>query len=183
MSMNPRDQQVAQAHGKLIVAVVQACQNPALCPGMEPILKASADNGWTGLVTAIRAILNDSRDPGLLRGLDDEDGAIIQAILRGLQDPATLPKPDQAADPAAAGPGFAGIIHAASRGDQEALSWLGNMAEQMQHTGGDMARVGANLRRIMDGERNVDLLCEGMGTAGEKLTVDILNALAALQTH
>ena len=181
--MSARDEQIAQAHGPLITAVVQACQNPALRPGMEPILKGSADNGWTGLVTAIRAILDGRREPELLRGLDEEDSAIIQAILRGLQNPATLPKPDQTGDPAAAGPGFASIIFAASRGDQDALSWLGTMAEQMQQTGGDMARVGGNLRRIMDGERNVDLLCNGMGAAGESLTVDILAELAKLQAH
>ena len=181
--MNERDQQIAQAHGQLITAVVQACQNPAMRPAMEPILKASADNGWTALVGALRAILDGRREPELLRGLDEEDGAIVQAILRGLQNPETLPKPDQTGDPAAAGPGFASIIFAASRGDQDALSWLGTMAGQMQQTGGDMARVGANLRRIMDGERNVDRLCNGMGTAGEKLTVDILNELAKLQAH
>lgn len=181
--MSERDEQIAQAHSPLITAVVQACQNPAMRSQMEPILKASADNGWTDLVRVLRAILNGDREPELLRGLDEEDAAIVQAILRGLQNPATLPKPDQAGDPSAAGPGFASIIFAASRGDQDALSWLGTMAEQMQQTGGDMARVGGNLRRIMDGERNVDLLCNGMGAAGEKLTVDILNELAKLQAH
>ena len=181
--MSQRDQQIAQAHAKLIIAVVQSCQNPAMRPGMEPILKASAENGWSELVTVLRAILDGRRDPGLLQGLDEEDGAIITAILRGLQDPGTLPQADVEANAADAGPGFASIIHAASRGDQDALGWLGNMAEQMQHTGGDMARVGGNLRRIMDGERNVDLLCEGMGAAGEKLTIDILNELARLRTH
>ena len=181
--MGARDEQIAQAHGQLITAVVQACQNPTLRPQMEPILKASADNGWTDLVRVIRAILDGRREPELLRGLDEEDGAIAQAILQGLQNPATLPKPDQAGDASAAGPGFASIIFAASRGDQDALSWLGTMAEQMQQTGGDMARVGGNLRRIMDGERNVDLLCNGMGATGEKLTVDILSELAKLQAH
>jgi len=181
--MNQRDEQIVKAHGKLIIAVVQSCQNPAMLPGMEPILKASADNGWAELVTAIRAILKGRRDPGLLQGLDEEDSAIVAGILRGLQNPTTLPDPDDSADPADAGPGFASIIHAASHGDQGALEWMGNMAEQMQQTGGDMAQVGGNLRRIMDGERNIDLLCNGMGTAGEKLTIDIINELARLQTH
>lgn len=181
--VNPRDQQIVKAHAPLILAVVQACHNADLRPAMDPVLKTSADNGWTELVAAIRAILAGNRDPGLLRGLDEEDSAIVEAILSGLLDPATLPDPDQQPDPAAAGPGIASIIHAASRGDHGALSWLGNMAEQMQQAGGDMAKVGGNLRRMMDGERNTDLLCQGMGAAGEKLTVDILSELARLQTH
>ena len=181
--MSRRSDQIAQSHAPLILAVVQACQNPGLRPGLEPALKASADNGWQELVRAIRRVLDGERSPALLMALDDEDQAIIETILRGLQDPATLPAPEATADATSAAPGLAGIIHAAAHGDHGALEWLGEMAEQMQKTGGDMARVGAILRRIMDGEREPELLCKGMGAAGEKLVLDILSELGRLQTH
>lgn len=185
--MLSRREQIARAHAPLILAVVQACHNPALLPQMDPILKASADNGWTELVAAIRELLNGRRDLSLLQGLDEEDQAIIDAILQGLQDPASLPKVaadgGPGSDPAAAGPGLATIIHAASRGETEALSWLGEMTEQMSNAGGGMARVGATLGRMANGERDPDRLCKGLDGPGEKLVTDILAELGRLQTH
>ena len=180
--MPDRRRQIVQAHGALIVAVVQAGQNPASRPDMDNILQTSAANGWTDLVAVIRKILQGNRDTALLQGLDEEDHAIIDAILKGLQNPAGLPTPGSEGEAGAAAPGLASIVHAASHGDADALRWVGEMSEQMQHSGGSMARVGASLGQMMHGERNVDKLCQGMDAAGEKLVQDILAELAKLQT-
>lgn len=178
-----RDQQIVQAHAALIVGVVQAAQNPALKPQLDEPLRVSEQNGWVSLVAAIRKILDGSRDMALLGGLDEEDSIIVEAILRGLQDPGTLPDPAQSADPTMAAPGLAHMIHQAARGNAEALSLLSHMAEQMTAAGGDMARLGGIMRRLVNGERDVDRLAKGMGAQGESLLNSIVAELGKLEAH
>ncbi len=150
---------------------------------LEPILRASAANGWTDLVTAIRRVLSGSREQRILQGLDEEDRTIVEAILRGLQDPRSLPRPDAAPDPGLAAPGLAAMIHAASRGDTRALQFVAGMAEQMSRAGGDMARLAAAVRPLINGERDPGELCRGMSAQGESLVMSILAELAQLQVH
>lgn len=119
----------------------------------------------------------------MLLGLDDEDRVITEAILAGIDNPASLPPLKAQGDPTTAAPGLAAMILAAARGDVQALSVLANMAEQMMRVGGDMGRLGGIMRRLVDGERNADLLCRGMGPLGRSLVLDILDKLARLDTH
>ena len=118
-------QQITLAHAGLIHAVVIACQNRERRAELEPLLEAASANGWNTLVMAIRRILGRTRDSQVLAGLDEEDCVIAEAILRGLQDPATLPDPQARPDPGMAAPGLAGMIHAAASGDVAALQLLG----------------------------------------------------------
>ena len=163
--------------------VVKAAQNRALLPQLEEALEVSASNGWTNLVTAIRHILNGRRDQSLLAGLDDEDAIIIEAILRGIQNPAMLPDPAKPADPTLAAPGLASLLHQAGKGKVEALQTVANMAEQMMRVGGDMGKLGGLMKRLMDGERDADVLCKGMSVHGESLLISILNELGKLERH
>lgn len=150
---------------------------------MEQALVVSEQNGWDKLVAAIRKILNGSRDQSILNGLDDEDTVIVTAILRGLQDPATLPRPEEKPDATLAAPMLANLINDARRGDHNAVIMLGGMAEQMSMAGGDMASVGAILKDLIDGERDVDKLCDKVGPQGESLIVQILTELGKLEVH
>ena len=75
------------------------------------------------------------------------------------------------------------MISVAARGDVQALSALASMAEQMVRVGGDMGRLGGIMRRLVDGERDADLLSRGMGPLGRSLVLDILDELARLSTH
>lgn len=178
-----REQQILLAHAGLIQRVVMAAQQSELQPSLEPILKASEENGWTTLVAAIRRILGGERDARILAGLDEEDRVITEAILRGLHDPASLQALSGAPDPSMAAGGLAGMIDAAAKGDVEALQLLGNMAEQMNGVGGDMARLGGILRRMINGERDPERLSQGMGPQGEQLVTSILNELGKLRVH
>ena len=178
-----RQEQIIQAHAPLIVGVVKAVHNRDLLPELEEALKITEQNGWTTLVAAIRQILDGKRDQSLFADLDEEDTAIVEAILRGLQDPATLPDPNQQADPTMAAPGIAHMVHAASTGNVQALELLGNMAEQMRKVGGDMGRVGGIMRRLVNGEREPDVLCKGMSAQGESLVLSILEELGKLEAH
>ncbi len=182
-SLPAKEQQIIQSHAKLIVGVVQACQNRDLIPQLEPALISAHKNGWDDLVRVIRLILDGKREPAVLAGLDEEDSVIIDAILRGIQSPETLPDPNVTSDPTAAAPGLAFMIHAADSGDTNALQLIANMAEQMTYTQGDMSRLGKVVSRMVQGERDVDKLCEDMDTRGEKLVLDILEELNKLRAH
>ena len=182
-ALPPRQQQIVQSHAALINRVVMVCGNRQLLPELEPILEMSVKNGWGNLVGVIRQILNGRRDNSLLVGLDEEDGVIVEAILRGLQNPSTLPDPDAKPDAGMAAPGLASMIDAAGRGDAQALHLLAGMAEQMVKAGGDMAKLGGVMRKLVNGERDADLLTKGMSVQGRELVYSILSELGKLASH
>ena len=178
-----KDQQIIEAHTGLIHRVVIGCQNRGMVPDLDDILKQAEQNGWLQLVAAIRKILAGSRDAAVLNGLDDEDSVIVQSILRGLQNPATLPDLGEGVNGAMAAPGIAAMVNGARKGNLETLQLLGTMAQQMLQAGGDMARLAAILRPLVQGERDADKLTEGMGPDGQKLVLSILEELAKLDAH
>ena len=183
MQTPDKQQQILQTHAGLIVAVVQTIHNPELKPQLDHVLKQSEQNGWVGLVAAIRKIMIGSRDDSLLAIQDDEDRTIIDAILKGIQDPTTLPKPEQQGDATTAAPMLAKLVHDAGRGDHDAVIMLGGLAEQMSSAGGDMSNLSAVIKNMIDGERNVDMLCTRMGPQGESLITAILSELGKLDIH
>ena len=175
-------EQVLRLHAQFIHAVVNALRDRSQLPQMQEQLKAAEQAGWGRLVAAIRHILAGRRGDDIKLGLDEEDRILVDAILRGLDNPATLP-PIQQPDGGAAAPGLAAMIHAAGRGDAKAFAALANMAEQMMKAGGDMARLGGSMRRLIDGERDADKLAKGMGPLGRELLTSLLEELARLRAH
>lgn len=175
-----RDQQIVQVHAGLINQVVQACHNEEQKAELRPALKLAIDNGWTRLVAAIEQILDGKRDISILRGLDEEDTVIAEAILRGLQDPSTLPDPDRQADAAAAAPGLASIIHSAGKGDAAALQQIASMAETMSQAGGELALIASCIRPMVNGERDANVLCKNLSAQSESMILAILGELAKL---
>jgi hypothetical protein len=182
-SLPEKRAQIVQVHAGLIHAVVVACSQPELRPEVEKALQVSAENGWTELVRALRLVLVGRRDPGVLIGLDEEDTVIVQAVLQGLQDRSSLPDPAARPDSAVAAPGLAAMVHAAARGNSEALQILAAMAEQMSRVKGDMAHLAAIIRPLVNGERNPDKLCKRMGPQGRQLVLLILEELGRLEAH
>jgi len=178
-----KQQQIVNFHAPLIVNVVNSLSDTSLRPGLEQVLKASAENGWENLVAAIHKVLKGQRDSSILKGLDEEDQIIIDAILKGIQNPTTMPDPNQEADPSMAAPMLAQLISGASKGDANALTMLGEMAEQMSTTQGDLARFSTLIKPLVDGERDVDKLCDKIGPQGESLVVSILSELSKLDMH
>ncbi len=182
-TMPEKDQQILQSHAGLIHRVVIACQNPGVVPDLEGILDTAVANGWTDLVRAIREVLKGRRDAAVLRPLDEEDQVIVAAILRGLQDPSTLPDLGAKPDPALAAPALAAMIHAVRRGDAQAMQMLATMAETMLHSGGDMARLSGIMHPLISGEREPEKLTRGMSAQGEALVLALLAELSKLETH
>lgn len=172
-----KSQQILQIHATLIHRVVMACHQRDLIPSLNPLIKASEENGWVALMKAVRQILNGKRELSLLNGLDDEDSIIVEAILEGIKNPASLPDPRAQADAGAAAPGLAAMIKASAGGDVQALQLLASMAEQMGGAGGDMARLAAIMRRLVNGERDAELLTRGMESQGKGLVLAILREL------
>jgi len=183
MQTPEKREQILQTHASLVNAVVQTIHNTALKPHLDQILQQSAQNDWQELVKVINKIVAGSRESSLINGLDDEDAVIVDSILRGLQDPNTLPKIEQSGDASQAAPMFARLIDETRRGDANALSMLGTMAEQMSKAGGDMANLSAVIKNMIDGERDADKLCTRMGVQGESLVTNILSELAKLDSH
>ncbi len=178
-----RHQQIITMHAPFICQVVQLSQNPSSKEALETTLKQAGEAGWQTLVQAVRLIIGGQRDLSLIRGLDEEDQVIAEAIMRGLQDPTTLPDPNQKPEPALAAPGLASMIQAAASGNVEALTLTANMAEQMQRAGGPMARLAAVIRPMINGERNPDTLCKGMNEQTRQLVLGILEALEQERLH
>ena len=183
MATPEKTEQILQTHASLILAVVQTIHNPELKPQLDMVLQQSAQNGWQDLVNTINKIVAGSREQSLVNGLDEEDAVIVDSILRGLQDPSTLPSSEQTGDASKAAPMIARLINEARRGDHNALSMLGTMAEQMSRAGGDMASLSAVIKDMIDGERSIDKLCTRMGAQGESLITQIVGELGKLDTH
>jgi hypothetical protein len=176
-------QQIVQAHAAFICEFVRLSRNPDARQALEQLLKGAEDAGWSRLVRALRLIHAGQRDLRGLQGLDEEDAVIAEAVLRGLQDPGTLPDPSRKPDGAFAAPGLAAMIHAAGRGDARTLVALSNMAEQMTRAGGEMARTAALIRRLVNGERDVDALEKGLPPRARQLLLSILEELGRLDVH
>lgn len=176
MQLFDREHQILATHAEFIRQVVQFSQNAAMRPQLQQILQSAKESGWSALVVALEQILKGERNMNQLRGLDEEDQVIAEAVMRGLQDPSTLPETGQQASPSMAGPGLAHMIQAAASNPQ-ALILVGQMAEQMSKAGGDMARLAGVIRPMINGERDENKLSRGMGEQGRKLLRDILEVL------
>ena len=172
-----REQQIIQIHAGFIVLIARAAVDPSLTQQAEYALQKATNNEWKNLVQVVRKIMQGKRDESLVLGLDEEDATVVKAILRGIQNPATLPDPEAKADGDQAAPGIAKLIHGAATGSVEALHIVAGMAEQMSQAGGDMTLLAAKIRPMIDGERDANKICEGMTDLGETLVLNILKEL------
>jgi hypothetical protein len=178
-----RHEQIRLVHAEFIRQVAATCGNAERRAEFDALLASAEQSGWSELVGALKRIASGERGPEVFRGLDEEDQIIADAILRGMQDPSTLPDPSRRQDPTMAAPGLAHMIHAARTGNAQALALIGNMAEQMSTVGGPMARLAGIIRPMIQGERDPDRLTKGMDSQGERLVLEILAELGKLEAH
>lgn len=172
-----RREQILGTHAELIRAVVGAVHNRELLPALEHALTLMEAQGWDLLVRALRLILSGHRDASLLAAVDEDDRVILQAVLQGLQDPSSLPKP-LAPDPSLAAPGLASLLSAALRGDPESRDALEHMTAQMGQAGGALAQLSAALRLLLQGEQRPERLTRNMGAQGRQLVLALLDEVA-----
>ena len=173
------EQQIVIAHAAFICEVVACSQNRDRRGELDALLQNASDNGWHDLVKAIRLVVAGQRDISAIRGLDLEDRVIAEAIMRGIQNPATLPDPNARPDPGMAAPGLAAMIRAAASGNVEALKLISNMAEQMSRAGGSMAQLASVIRPMINGERDPEILCKKVNDQTRQVILGILEALEA----
>jgi len=173
--------QILQSNAGLIHRVVMHCNNPGSIPDLEQVLQQAFSNDWIQLVTAIRDIMSGKRDESILLGLDDEDRVVIESILKGLQDPATLPALEVDFDSSLAAPGIASLVHNSRHGNPQALQIVGTLAKQMLAAGGDMGILAGRIRPLVEGERDADKLTQNMSGRGQKLMLDIIEELLKLE--
>jgi len=177
------NEQILISHSGLIHRVVMHCNNPGSVPDIETVLQQAAANDWTALVAAIRDIMAGARNDSVLFGLDDEDRVIVESILKGLQNPATLPPLQTDIDSDMAAPGIAGLIHASRNGNIQAVQIIGNIAQQMLAAGGDMGILAGRLRPMVEGERDPDKLTEKLSGRGQQLMMNIIEELLKLEAN
>lgn len=176
-----REEQIRTVHAAFINDVVRAILQPLSTPDFQTLMRAARDSGWIDLAKTLEKVKGGRRDIELLNPLDEEDSVIAEAILRGLQDPSTLPDPNAKPDPALAAPGLASMIHAAASGNPQALHLISNMAEQMSRAGGSMARLAAVIRPLINGERDPDKLIAKLDSGSEAIVLGILKELKQLE--
>jgi len=174
--------QILTAHAAFINEVVMLGPRAESQIEFEQLLQLATENGWGDLVAAIRLIiLKGRRDLEVLNPLDEEDRVIAEAILKGLQNPTSLPDPNAKPDPALAAPGLASLIHAARGGNPQALQIIAEMAEQMSKVGGPMSHLAAVIRPLINGERDPDQLCKRMDGNTQTMVLGILEELKKLE--
>ncbi len=177
-----RNSQILTVHAAFINQVVKLGPRRERQEEFNQLLRLAEENGWKDLAAAIRLIiLKGRRDLEVLNGLDEEDRVIVEAILRGLQDPSTLPDPNVKPDPALAAPGLASMIHAAGSGNAQALQIIAEMVDQMSKVSGSMGRLAAVIRPLINGERDPEVLCKRMDSNTEAMVLSILDALKQLE--
>lgn len=75
----------------IILATVLATQDLEQRQALDQLLPTLEQNGWINLVAALRRLLSGERDAdALCEGLDLQDSMIVEAILAGIADPASL---------------------------------------------------------------------------------------------
>jgi len=80
----PAVEQVLRVHAAFIHTVVNALRDRSQLPELMKQLDAAEQAGWARLVGALRHVIDGRRDPSIKLGLDEEDGILLDAILRGL---------------------------------------------------------------------------------------------------
>ena len=91
-------EQVLHIHAAFIHTVVNALRDRSQLPELMKQLDAAEQAGWPRLVSALRHVINGRRDPSIKLGLDAEDSILLDAILGGFDNPATLPPLDAQPD-------------------------------------------------------------------------------------
>ncbi|MFK5985720.1 MAG: hypothetical protein QM479_09860 [Pseudomonadota bacterium] len=166
--------QIALVHAQLINSVVATCQNKELLHLLEPELYKAEANGWTELIKRIRKILQGNRKSKLLIGLDEEDAAIILAILVGLQNPKELPKLNQVDKAQFAPESLSKLIKAYQAKEIQAIQLLDQMLIQMKQTEGDMQKMALIIDKLCKNDQNINSIKIKMTEQGRKLVDDIL---------
>jgi tetratricopeptide (TPR) repeat protein len=181
-------QETPRRRGDLVKRVVAAVVDPSKRPELEEALAGMAERGWTKLVEALRHTLDGERDAEeLCEPLGGEDSMILQTVLRGIADPASLeeiPAAEPAVDDAQTTdlaqrlekhlPMIAAV--AAAVGQPELGSQLDPVLQRMEQDG--WSNLVASLRRILHGERGPDALLGGLD---EEDTLVIGTILAGLE--
>jgi hypothetical protein len=166
--------QIAIVHAPLINSVVACCQNSELLSVLEPELKKAENNGWLELVKNIKKILAGNRNSKLLIGLDEEDAAIILAILVGLQNPEELPKLNTVNKAEYAPDAISKLIESYKNNNQEAQQLLDTMVKQMSESDGDMKILAQIIQKITKNNFDIKQHTEKMTLEGKKLVNSIL---------
>ncbi len=171
------EKQIIATHAGLIRACAQAAREGS-ADGVRDTLDQMAEDGWEALVATLDGLI--AGEAGDTDRLDEEDRVIVAAVQRGIEDPATLPDPDAAPDPAQAAPMIAAMVFEATRGEHEALEAVAAISASLENGAGDNP-LGERLIRMVEGERDHERLAEGIGGRQRQLLGNVLSELQSLE--
>ncbi|MBA3581894.1 MAG: hypothetical protein H0W44_05500 [Gammaproteobacteria bacterium] len=176
---DPKNRELVALHASLIHEVIAAITQPTKRPALYSGLDIATQNGWGALANAVRKILDGERSLDILDNMDHDDAVIVAAILRGIQDPNTLPSLDTAQDPAGAPSSLAQLIHTAGRGDANSERLLQQFMNDMM-VNDEMRKLSVALHHMRNGERHYQALSANMQPRTSELTRAILDELIKL---
>jgi len=159
------------------------CNEPNSASDLEQALQLAEANDWQKLVATIRNIMSGNRGRTLLQNLDEEETIIIESILNGIDDPATLPAVTADLNSDMAASGIASLIHASMQGNTESANVIDSLTTQMSNTGSEYATIAVSIKKMIEGERNLEILIENISEQGHNLMTDILTELKTLETQ
>ena len=181
MSTPETTEQILRDHSGLIHRIVMYSYDPGSVPDLNQALELAEENGWDELVAVIRDIMSGKREDAIPPELDEESRVVAEAILRGLEDPSTLPDVDTDLESPRAGQGIAGFLHATRNGNPQALRIITSIAKQMQEAGGDMGILAYRIQPLLEGERDIGILTKNMGEKGQQMIFQIIGELSRLE--
>lgn len=185
MVLSSEDQQkIIRDYALLIHQAVQAIRagaaSDALLRGLEMVRHTP---GGETLADAILQRIAPKGAYARPHALSPRDTAVMEAIERGVQDPATLPDITESVDPTRAAPGLAAVIAAARRGDTQANTLLSLMQDQMAAFGGDMARVALVLAALRNGDADDPLELDTLSSEARSLIRSVQSELTKFTLH
>lgn len=183
MSTNTTDEKIIQEHSSLIHRVVMHCNNPGSVPDMEMVLQQAEANNWTQLVLVIRKLMVGDVEEVNQSSLDHEDRVIINSILIGLKDPATLPVMSVDLSSRMTSFGIAGLIHAANKNNIQAKQLINSVISQLNEKGRDMAILSSHIPAMIEGERNHAKISEEMSDESKTMVTEIIEELLKLDNE
>ncbi|SDL49850.1 CHAT domain-containing protein [Geodermatophilus siccatus] len=140
------------------------------------------DSAWAALAGVLRRVLDGERDPqALLAGLDTVDTTIVTRLLDALAGRIQLNTGSDfvASTDELVGqwePALAAIV-AASGGDQTARQEVTEFLDDFDE-GSDWAALAGVLRRVLAGERDPEVLLDGLDAVDTAIAARLLDALA-----
>lgn len=173
---------ILQENADLIHLVILALSDSKFIPQLNANLEQAEKNGWTDLVASVRKIISGVRDIAEFPDLDNEDRTVINGILKGIEDPASLPAVENSVEPDKIGTTIANYVYETNAGNKDARNNLNILSAELISGPGDLKQIASVIGLLVQGERDKQVLCGNMGHTGIAIIESILEEMTRLES-